>query len=89
MAPHDPCIFVKVFNCLIEFFFSHIFCFKIDEDKQQYLNRWLPEKLSPNVRVVLSTIEGTVSHQTIRSYKSFPVEIICGPLDIESRKVWR
>ena len=59
----------------------------MDEDKQQYLNRWLPEKLSTNVRVVLSTIEKTVSHQTIRSYKSSPVEIICGPLDKESRQV--
>ena len=59
----------------------------MDEDKQQFLDRWLPEKLSSNVRVVLSTIEKTVSHQTIRAYKSSPVEVICGPLDKESRQV--
>ncbi|XP_066928434.1 TPR repeat-containing protein DDB_G0287407-like isoform X2 [Clytia hemisphaerica] len=59
---------------------------QMDEDKQQYLNRWLPEKLSPNVRVVLSTIESTTSHQTIRAFKSSPVETICGPLDKDSRQ---
>ena len=59
----------------------------MDEDKQQYLNRWLPDKLSPNVRVVISTIESTVSHQTIRSFKTSPTEIVCGPLNKEARQV--
>lgn len=59
---------------------------QMDEDKQQYLNRWLPEKLSDNVRVIISTIESTVSHQTIRSFKTSPLEIICGPLDKISRQ---
>lgn len=59
----------------------------MDEDKHQYLNRWIPGKLAPNIRMVISTIEGTVSHQTIRAYKSSPTEIICGPLDEESREV--
>ena len=60
----------------------------MDEDKQQYLNRWLPENLSENVRVVISTIESTSSHQTLRIFKSSPTEIICGPLDRESRQVF-
>ncbi|XP_047125381.1 TPR repeat-containing protein DDB_G0287407 isoform X1 [Hydra vulgaris] len=60
---------------------------QMDEDKQQYLNRWLPENLSENVRVVISTIEGTSSHQTLRVFKSSPTEIICGPLDRESRQL--
>lgn len=59
---------------------------QIDEDKQQYLNRWLPETLSPNVRVVISTIESTISHQTIRAFKTSPVEIVCGPLGKTSRQ---
>jgi hypothetical protein len=59
---------------------------QMDEDKQQFLPRWIPEKLSPNVRFVISTIEGTVSHQTIRVFKTTPMEIICGPLNVESRE---
>lgn len=59
---------------------------QMDEDKQQYLSRWLPEMLSPNVRVVLSTIESTSSHKIIRSFNSSPTEIVCGPLDHDSRK---
>ena len=59
----------------------------MDEDKQQFLTRWIPERLSPNVRFVISTIEGTVSHQTIRVFKTTPTEIICGPLNKESREV--
>merc|ERR1719494_810557 len=59
---------------------------QMDEDKQKFLNRWLPERLSPNVRVVISTIEKTESHQTIRGFKSCPTEIVCGPLDKESRQ---
>ena len=59
----------------------------MDEDKQQYLNRWLPDKLSSNVRVVISTIESTVSHQTTRAFKTSPTEIVCGPLDTDARQV--
>lgn len=81
----------RVWSCLLNWngaciISNHVF-FKIDEDKQQFLNRWLPEKLSPNVRVIISTIESTVSHQTIRTFKSNPTEIVCGPLDKDSRKV--
>ena len=59
----------------------------MDEDKQQFLSRWLPEELSPNVRVVVSMIEGTPTHTMLRAYKTMPKEIICGPLDAESREV--
>ena len=59
----------------------------MDEDKHQYLKRWIPESLSANVRLIISTIEGTVSHQTIRSFKTSPTEIICGALNKESREV--
>ena len=60
---------------------------KVDEDKQNFLRRWMPEKLSPNVRVVISTIEGTPSHQMLRAFRPSPREIVCGPLDTSSRKV--
>ncbi|XP_066925783.1 telomerase protein component 1-like isoform X2 [Clytia hemisphaerica] len=59
---------------------------QVDEDKQNFLRRWLPEKLSPNVRVVISTIEGTPSHQMLRASRPSPREIVCGPLDTSSRK---
>ena len=60
----------------------------MDDDKIQYLTRWLPENLSPNVKVVLSMINDTECHRLLRSYKSGPREITCGQLDYQSRKVW-
>ena len=59
----------------------------MDDDKIQYLTRWLPENLSPNVKVVLSMINDTECHRLLRSYKSGPREITCGQLDYHSRKV--
>jgi len=59
---------------------------QLDEDKQQFLSRWLPDKLSPNIRIVVSMIEGTPTHQMLRAYKPSPKEVICGPLDMDSRK---
>jgi len=59
---------------------------QLDEDKQQFLNRWLPETLSKNVRVVVSMIEGTPTHLMLRAYRTNPKEIICGPLDDSSRQ---
>nr|XP_047125336.1 TPR repeat-containing protein DDB_G0287407 [Hydra vulgaris]XP_047125337.1 TPR repeat-containing protein DDB_G0287407 [Hydra vulgaris] len=58
---------------------------QLDEDKQQFLSRWLPDCLSPTVRIVVSMIEGTQSHQMLRSYKPSPIEIVCGPLNMEAR----
>ena len=59
----------------------------MDDDKLQYLNRWLPEYLSPNVKVILSMIDGTECHYMLRKFKSCPKEIVCGDLDQEARKV--
>lgn len=60
---------------------------QMDDDKIQYLTRWLPENLSPNVKVVLSMINDTECHRLLRSYKSGPREITCGQLDYQSRKL--
>lgn len=60
---------------------------QMDDDKIQYLTRWLPEVLSPNVKVVLSMINDTECHRLLRSYKSGPREITCGQLDYSSRKL--
>ncbi|XP_065072260.1 uncharacterized protein LOC135696706 [Rhopilema esculentum] len=59
---------------------------QLDEDKQHFLNRWLPETLAKNVKVVVSMIEGTPTHRMMRAYKTNPKEIICGPLDLTSRQ---
>ncbi|CAB3986857.1 Hypothetical predicted protein [Paramuricea clavata] len=59
---------------------------QMDSDKLQYLTRWLPEVVSPNVRIVLSMIDETECHRLLRSYKTNPTEIIVGELDYESRK---
>ena len=63
------------------------FTLQMDDDKIQYLTRWLPETLSPNVKVVLSMINDTECHRLLRSYKSGPREITCGQLDYHSRRV--
>lgn len=60
---------------------------QMDDDKIQYLTRWLPETLSPNVKVVLSMINDTECHRLLRSYKSGPREITCGQLDYHSRRL--
>eukprot|EP00794_Sanderia_malayensis_P017020 gene17020-18734_t len=59
---------------------------QLDEDKQQFLSRWLPETLPAHVKVVVSMIEGTPTHKMLRAYKTNPTEIICGPLDRSSRE---
>ena len=64
-----------------------MFTLQLDEDKQQFLNRWLPEQLAPHVKVVVSMIEGTPTHRMLRAYKTNPRELICGPLDLSSREV--
>ncbi|XP_048581022.1 TPR repeat-containing protein DDB_G0287407 isoform X2 [Nematostella vectensis] len=59
---------------------------QLDDDKIQYLTRWLPETLSPNIRVVLSMIDNTECHRLLRAFKTGPREILCGELDYSSRK---
>ena len=58
----------------------------MDEDKQYYLARWLPCELASNVRVVLSTIENTETHQILQKFVPPPPEVMCGPLDEASRE---
>ena len=43
---------------------------QFDDEKQQFLSRWLPEQLSSNVRVVVSMIEGTAAHQ-VKNFNHF------------------
>ena len=78
----DTCM--MILKLTDHFYFSQQ---QLDEDKQQFLSRWLPDKLSPNIRLCVSMIEGTPTHQMLRAYKPSPREVICGPLDMDSRKV--
>jgi hypothetical protein len=50
---------------------------------------WLPKKLSPTVRVILSTIGGTVHHEKLVSRKddATPVEVRVTALDETTKKV--
>ncbi|XP_066932772.1 LOW QUALITY PROTEIN: TPR repeat-containing protein DDB_G0287407-like [Clytia hemisphaerica] len=59
---------------------------QMDEDKQYYLARWLPCQLAQNIRVVISTIENTDTHQILTKFVPAPKEIACGPLDETSRE---
>lgn len=48
---------------------------------------WVPRKLAPQVRCILSMVNDTVHHQTIRDRESKPQELHLIPLDVMSRKV--
>eukprot|EP00794_Sanderia_malayensis_P003244 gene3244-3725_t len=63
-----------------------LFIDAFDEDKQQFLRRWLPETLPAHVKVIVSTIEGSRTHSMLRAYETIPTEITCGPLDRDSRE---
>lgn len=48
---------------------------------------WLPRKLAPQVRCVLTMINGTAVHQALIARETKPIEVVISPLDIDSRKV--
>ena len=60
---------------------------QFDDDKSSTLLSWLPRKLAPQVRVVLSMIDNTPPHKLLKERAIPPKEIFVTPLDMEARKV--
>lgn len=48
---------------------------------------WLPRKLAPQVRCVLTMINDTAVHQALVTRETKPIEAVIAPLDLHSRKV--
>ena len=60
---------------------------QFDEDHAALVMSWLPRKLAPRVRCVLSFINDTPQHRTLMARESKPQELHMTPLDFESRRV--
>ena len=48
---------------------------------------WLPRKLVPQVRVILSMIDDTPPHKELHERAIKPEEIVVTPLDMQARQV--
>ncbi|XP_072023611.1 telomerase protein component 1-like [Amphiura filiformis] len=59
---------------------------QFDDDKSTTLLSWLPRKLAPQVRVILSMIDNTPPHKLLKERAIQPKEIFVTPLDMEARK---
>ena len=64
----------------------HLFI-QFDECKEATALSWLPSKLATQVRCVLSMIDETPQHQTLKSRPNKPTELYVTPLDMASREV--
>ncbi|XP_022100079.1 telomerase protein component 1-like [Acanthaster planci] len=59
---------------------------QFDDDTSANILSWLPRKLAPQVRVILSMIEDTPPHRVLRDQGHRPKQYLLTPLDIEARK---
>ncbi|EDV25204.1 uncharacterized protein TRIADDRAFT_25073 [Trichoplax adhaerens] len=59
---------------------------QLDKTKEAEQVIWLPLVLSDNVRIVCSVINDTPCHRSLASRSNHPKEILCGPLDTDSRR---
>ncbi|XP_070562961.1 TPR repeat-containing protein DDB_G0287407-like isoform X2 [Ptychodera flava] len=57
---------------------------QFDDDK--FSMSWLPRKLAPQIRVVMSMINNTPPHKSLRERTNPPDEAYVTPLDMQSRK---
>ncbi|ESO94433.1 hypothetical protein LOTGIDRAFT_232289 [Lottia gigantea] len=59
---------------------------QIKEDKEARVISWIPRKLAPEVRIIISTINNTFHHKSMMSRETKPIELNIKPLDHLSRK---
>ncbi|EDV25203.1 uncharacterized protein TRIADDRAFT_25733 [Trichoplax adhaerens] len=59
---------------------------QLDKSKDAEQVSWLPLALSPNVRIICSVINDTPCHRSLSSRTNRPKDILCGPLDLSSRR---
>ena len=54
--------------------------FQIDQSMESEMVRWLPPKLAPRVRCIVSAISNSVQHQHLVQMEPKPVELHVKPL---------
>ncbi|XP_071495043.1 telomerase protein component 1-like [Diadema antillarum] len=59
---------------------------QFDDDKSSSVLSWLPRKLAPQVRVILSMINDTPPHKELHERTIKPQEIEVTPLDMQARQ---
>ncbi|XP_033641295.1 telomerase protein component 1-like [Asterias rubens] len=59
---------------------------QFDDDTSASILSWLPRKLAPQIRVILSMIDETPPHRAMRERGFHPKEYFLTPLDVASRK---
>ncbi|XP_071952526.1 telomerase protein component 1-like [Antedon mediterranea] len=59
---------------------------QFDDDKSGTILSWLPRKLAPQVRVIISMINDTPPHKMLLERSIKPEEIIVTPLNMDARK---
>ncbi|XP_064629063.1 TPR repeat-containing protein DDB_G0287407-like isoform X2 [Lineus longissimus] len=59
---------------------------QLDENPIAQVMTWLPRKLAPNVRIIMSMINETPQHVNLKARESKAKEIYAPPLDLKTRK---
>ncbi|XP_070563916.1 TPR repeat-containing protein DDB_G0287407-like [Ptychodera flava] len=58
---------------------------QFDEDHQSKAVSWLPKKLAPQIRVILSMIDNSAPHKLLKARTTQQTEVPVTPLDMQSR----
>ena len=64
-----------------------IILYQFDEEPATQILSWLPRKLAPQVRCVVSMINDTAQHHTLMARETRPSELHLTPLNIHARQV--
>ena len=66
---------------------SHALYLQFDDELASQIVSWLPRKLAPNIRCILSMEDGSVQHKKLMSRESKAQELYMTPLHFDARKV--
>ena len=60
---------------------------QFDDDRAATILSWLPRRLAPQIRVIISMIHETPPHKSMKERGYKPKELFVTPLDVKSREV--
>nr|XP_006815135.1 PREDICTED: telomerase protein component 1-like [Saccoglossus kowalevskii] len=58
---------------------------QFDDDKMSSILSWLPRRLAPQIRIIMSMIDETPPHKRLHERTNPPEEVYVTPLDMQSR----
>ena len=67
--------------------YEYVMFLQLDEETASTLCNWLPRKLAPQVRIILSMIDKSSQHKALSEKEATPKELEVEPLDLFTRKV--